>query len=101
MFKLAMAQMLVVGGEWEQNFARAGRMIRQAADEGASAVLLPECMDFGWIHPSACTEAGPVPEGATCRFLREAAREHRLYLCSGLVERQRDVLYNSAVLFDP
>jgi predicted amidohydrolase len=101
MFKLAMAQMLVVGGQPERNLAHAGEMIASAAGQGAAVVLLPECMDLGWLHPSAKQLAGDIPEGATCQFLRNAARRHRVYVCSGLVEHHGDLLYNAAVLFDP
>jgi len=100
-FKLAMAQMLVVGGEPEKNLARAGEMIARSAQAGAALALLPECVDFGWNHPSGKERAGSIPDGETCRFLCDAARRHRLYVCSGLVERQGDMLYNSAVLINP
>src|SRR5688500_2613767 len=101
MFKLAMAQMRVIGGEPEANLARAGEMIARAASAGAAIALLPECVDFGWNHPSARWRAQPIPEGKTCQFLRDAAKRHGLYVCCGLVERQGDALYNSAVLVDP
>ena len=106
-FKLALAQMRVVGGQPEANLARAAEMIARAAEAGADVVLLPECMDLGWMHPSAASRAEPVPRGRTCEFLRGAARQHRVYLCGGLVERDGDdgrageAIYNSALLIDP
>src|SRR5689334_7570042 len=72
-FKLALAQMLVNGGDKNGNLAHATRMIQQAAAAGADLVLLPEAMDLGWTHPSALSEAEPVPEGQTYRCLRRAA----------------------------
>src|SRR5262245_8106675 len=101
MFKLAMVQMLVVGGEPEANRARADEMITRSAAEGAAIVLLPECLDCGWMHPSARTHAGTIPDGPTCRFLCDAAKRHRIYVCSGLVERDGEAIFNSAVLVDP
>src|SRR6185295_3071822 len=100
-FKLAMAQMRVVGGEPEKNLARAGEMIAHSAKAGAAVVLLPETLDFGWTDPSGKSRAGSIPEGETCRFLCDAAKRHRLYVCAGLVERQGDALFNSAILVDP
>jgi predicted amidohydrolase len=93
--------MLVVGGEPEANLARAADMIARSAAAGADFVLLPECLDLGWIHPSAKLLAEPISDGRTCRFLRDMARRHRLYVCGGLVERDGDAIYNSAVLIDP
>ncbi|MDB5283712.1 MAG: Carbon-nitrogen hydrolase, partial [Bacteroidota bacterium] len=40
--KIAMAQLLVEGGEPERNLERAEKLIRQAKAEGAELVLLPE-----------------------------------------------------------
>ena len=59
-FKLALAQMNVVGGDRSANLNHAGEMIREAAENGAQVVLLPEAMDLGWTDPSALTDAEPV-----------------------------------------
>jgi len=37
------------------------QMIDQGAKAGANVVLLPECLDLAWTHPSALGEAEPVP----------------------------------------
>ncbi len=49
-------------------------------------------------------EAECVPEGPTTRLLMEKAKEHDMYICWGMTERDAerfDVLYNSAVLVGP
>ena len=97
-FQLALCQMLVEGGAIERNLARAERMIAQAAAAGADMVLLPETMDLGWTHPSAVSEAQPVPDGAPCRRLAAAAARHGVFVCAGLTERESDRVYNCAVL---
>ncbi len=96
--KVALAQMLVEGGEPEGNGDRACRRIEEAAARGADLALLPEALDFGWTHPSARAGAGPVPGGETYELLSKAARKHRISVCAGLVERSGARLYNSAVL---
>lgn len=53
MFKLAMIQMLVKGGNKGQNLAHAQALISAAAEKGAQLVLLPEAMDLGWTHSTA------------------------------------------------
>ncbi|MFO7671468.1 MAG: carbon-nitrogen hydrolase family protein [Bacteroidales bacterium] len=100
-FRLALCQMQVVGGDRTANLAHAGEMIAEAAEGGAQFILLPEAMDLGWTDPSALTEAEPVPGGKTCKFLSEMATKHHLYICSGLIEKEGDKVYNSAVIVDP
>ncbi|MDX2430669.1 MAG: carbon-nitrogen hydrolase family protein [Bacteroides sp.] len=100
-FKLALCQMKVVGGDRSANLSHAGEMIAEAAEAGAQFILLPEAMDLGWTDPSALTEAEPVPGGKTCRFLSEMAIKHHLHICSGLIEKDDDKVYNSAVIIDP
>ena len=99
-FKLGMAQILVEGGQPNANLARAVERIRQAAVEGCRMVVLPECMDLGWTHPSAMKLAQPIP-GPHFDRLAEAARQNRVFVVAGLVERAGDRLYNAAVLIDP
>lgn len=100
-FRLALIQMRVVGGERTLNLEHARDLIAIAAAEGAQVVLLPETMDLGWTHQSARTLAQPIPDGDTCRALRDAAQRHKLYLCAGLVERDGERVYNAAVFIDP
>ena len=100
MFTLAMAQMRVVCGDRLGNLRRAVDQIATAAAQGAAVVVLPEAMDLGWTHPSAPAEAEPVPDGASCRVLREAARRHSIWVCVGLVERAGPEVFNAAVLID-
>lgn len=100
-FHLALAQMRVEGGARHANLARAVARIGQAADQGAQVVLLPEALDLGWTHPSATTDAGPIPDGETATGLREAARRHHVHVCAGLVEQAGPARYNAALLIGP
>jgi predicted amidohydrolase len=100
-FKLALAQMPVIGGQADENLRCAERFIADAATSGAAIVLLPEALDCGWCHESARSEAGAIPEGEACRRLGEAARTHRIWVCAGLIERAGDQLFNGAVLLSP
>ncbi len=101
MFKLALAQMRVDGGCKATNVQRALTRIAAAAKEGAHLVLLPEAFDLGWTHPAAAADAEPIPEGSVCEQLGEAARQHSLYVCAGLIERRGPRIYNAAVLIGP
>ncbi len=99
--KLALVQMLVEGGDKAANLRRAVERIGEAAANGARVIVLPEAMTLGWTHSSAKTGAEGIPDGHSCSTLREAARRQRVYVCSGLIERAGDRVFNSAVLIDP
>ncbi len=101
MFTLALIQMAVEGGDKAGNLARAAERVGTASANGASIVLLPEAMDLGWTHPSALTEAEPIPDGRSFQTLSALAKEYGLYVCSGLVEKTPEAVYNAAVLIDP
>lgn len=100
-FKLAMAQMLVEGGKLDGNLERAAERISESAKNGADIVLLPEAMDLGWTHTSARTKAYPVPGGKTFESLASAARENKIFVVAGIIEKDGDRTYNTAVLIDP
>lgn len=99
-FKLALVQMYVEPGELHKNLNHAEDLIAEAARGGADIALLPEVLDLGWTHPSAKTLAGTIPGGRSFEALSAAAKKNRIWLCCGIVERDGDVVYNSAVIID-
>jgi len=100
-FKLALIQMKVIGGDRKANLDHAREMIDEAASNNAEVILLPEAMDLGWTDPSALTEAQSIPEGQTCRVLINMAKKHGIFICSGLIEKAGDKVYNSAIIINP
>lgn len=96
-----MVQMLVEGGSPERNLARARDRISEAAGAGARLIVLPEACDLGWTHPSADRLAQPIPAGRSFRAIADAACANEVYVCAGLVERDGDAVYNTAVLVAP
>ena len=93
--------MLVEPGQPAGNLARADTRIAEAAACCADVVLLPECLDLGWTHPSAQDLAGPIPDGVACQRLMAAAARHERFVCAGITERSGERLFNAAVLIDP
>lgn len=98
--RIAMVQMKVVGGDLEGNLTRASDMVSEAARNGARLALLPECMDLGWTHPSSLEKATRVPGGQVFKALTRMAKQNRIFICAGLTERDKDKVYNAAVLID-
>lgn len=98
--RVGMGQMAVIGGDWTGNLLRAEAMIAEAAKEGCGMVVLPECLDLGWTHPSARTQGTPIPGPRTAR-LAAAARKHEIYVVAGLTETEGEIVYNAGVMLDP
>lgn len=99
-FNLGMGQMLVVGGDAEGNLRRAADMIRRAGEQDCAIVVLPECLNLGWTHASALQSAQPIP-GPHSDELCRAARQAKIHVAAGLVERAGDRIYNAAILIAP
>ena len=99
-FKVAMGQMRVEPGRPVENMERAENMIRSAGRAGCRLIVLPECLDVGWTHPSARQLASPIP-GERSESLLAAARDAGIFVVAGLTERFDEEIYNSAVLLSP
>ena len=100
-FFLTIGQIPIQPGRKAENSSRAINAIDSGSRlDGVDVVLLPEALPLGWTHSSARTEAEPIPDGAFCRALSEAARRNKVWVCSGLIERDRDRIFNSAVLIN-
>jgi predicted amidohydrolase len=98
-FQLALIQMRISPGCAEENLDHAIRLVRDAA-KNAEIVLLPEALPFGWMDPAAIEHAPAISDGALCQRLRQLAKELGIFICSGLIERAGDKLFNSAVLIN-
>jgi predicted amidohydrolase len=94
---VGMGQLLVEGGEPERNLERVERMAAQAVDEGCDLLLLPECLDLAWTHPSCFNEAKPIPSPQSDN-IAAVAKKHGLFICCGLTEKDGDRVYNTAIL---
>lgn len=94
---VGMGQMLVEGGQPQDNLARARRMIHEAAKRSCEIVVLPECLDLGWTCPDTGRLAQPIP-GSHSDVIVEAAREAGIVVVAGLAEKAGDRIYNAAVL---
>jgi predicted amidohydrolase len=73
----------------------------KAAMEGAELVLFPELVVHGHCTPNTWELAEPVPDGPSVRRLVQMAQRHGLVLCAGLSEKERDIVFNTAVLVGP
>ena len=88
----------------EENIAKADKLVRKAAGEGANIILLPELFERQYF----CQErrydyydfAKPLEENDAVKHFRTAAKELGVVLPVSFYERDVNVLYNSAAVID-
>ncbi|MFD1954367.1 carbon-nitrogen hydrolase family protein [Paenibacillus thailandensis] len=74
--------------------------IDECAGNGANLICLPELCATPLSINNVEESAEPVP-GPFTEFLADKAREHQVYIASGLLETDDNEVYNAAVLIDP
>ncbi len=97
--RVALAQLPVEDGNLEYNMRLAEEAARQAAGEKADLLNLPEAADWGWLYQQARRDALPIP-GRYTDFLAGLAKQHRIWISAGCLERDGERVYNSAVILD-
>ena len=88
----------------EENIAKADKLVRKVAGEGANIILLPELFERQYF----CQErrydyydfAKPLEENDAVKHFRNAAKELGVVLPVSFYERDVNVLYNSAAVID-
>jgi predicted amidohydrolase len=90
------------------NLDQVAHFARQAADQGAALVAMPEMCISGYWHVPSLNRAEldllseTVPDGPSCVQVRELARELGIGIGAGLLERSSDgELFNSYFLALP
>ncbi len=75
-------------------------LIADAARQRADLVVLPEVLTSAFLDKTNEECAEPVP-GPSTAYFGELAKRHNLYIVAGLIERDRHLIYNVAVLLAP
>ena len=99
--KAAFIQFDPVFGEIEVNINKAVGLVERT---GAEIIVLPELFNTGYLIVSkdeAFDLSEPIPGGKTTEALSAAAREKNAHIVAGLIERENDNLFNSAVVISP
>jgi len=104
-FRAAAAQTLARLGDIDHNIAVATRFVEESVRQGAELVVLPECMDTGYLFDSAdhCRAlAELVPDGKFVSALARLARRHNIYVASGITEwdAAKQKLFNTGIMLD-
>ncbi|WAS54859.1 carbon-nitrogen hydrolase family protein [Burkholderia ambifaria] len=103
-FRVAALQM-VSTPDVARNLAEAGRLIAEAAGDGAQLVLLPEYFCFmGHRDTDKLALAETYRDGPIQQFLAQAAQRHGVWLIGGtlpLKAPEPDRVLNTTLVFDP
>ncbi len=75
-------------------------LIAEAARQRADLVVLPETLTYYRLGLTFVDVAEPVP-GPSTEYFGELAKKHNLYIVAGLVERDRHLIHNVAVMLGP
>ncbi len=75
-------------------------LIEKAAAQHADLVVLGETLTYYGTGKSFAEIAEPVP-GPSTEYFGALAKKHGLYIVAGLLERDRHLVYNVAVLLGP
>ena len=101
--KIAAIQMNPVLMKNEENLKVILGNAREATENGARLIVFPECSLTGYIFESR-EEALPYAEtipGPSTEKLATLCKELNVYVIFGLLERDKDRLYNAAALIGP
>jgi predicted amidohydrolase len=104
-FRAAAAQTLARLGDIEHNIEVATQLVNESLRQGAELVVLPECMDTGYLFDSAehCRAlAETVPDGRFVSAMAALARRHGIFIASGITEwdPSRWRIFNSGIMLD-
>lgn len=99
--KIAIIQTESKHGAIDDNLNRAGKLIEQAAKEGAKLIVLPELFACGYIPNPSLWQYGETGESKTIRWLKYNSQRLKIFLGAGLVEIIDRDYFNTFVLANP
>jgi predicted amidohydrolase len=82
-----------------ENLAQFSELVSQAANQKADIVCLPEGITLVGTDLNYISASEPVP-GPTTKFLGAIAKKYNLYIVAGILEKNGDTVFNTAVLVD-
>jgi predicted amidohydrolase len=88
-------------GEPQRVLRHVETWVGRAAALEIDLVLFPELVIHGHCSPDTPGLAEPVPDGPSTQRLVALARQHGLFICAGVAERDHDGVYDTQVLVGP
>ena len=97
--KVAMCQIPAEDGDLKGNMKLAEDAILTSLKHKPDLICLPEAVDWGWLWQDARKDALPIP-GPYTDMLTRLAKEHKVWISAGCLEKDGDKTYNSAVIIN-
>lgn len=82
-----------------ENLIQFSNLIAKAANQKPDIICLPEGVTLVGTTHDYISASESIP-GPTTEFLGEIARKHNVYIVAGILEKNGDTLFNTAVLID-
>lgn len=101
--RVGIAQIDIKLKEKQNNIAKCEDMIKQAKRDKVDLLVFPECAINGYVYASfdeAYAEADSVPGDLTNK-LEMLCNKHQINAVFGLLEKENNILYNTAILVTP
>jgi predicted amidohydrolase len=97
----AALQFSAVPFDLTRNLETARRLVRQAAENGAQLVVLPELFNTGYVYSSRLAAFAEDPRGVTLRVLGDLSAELGVHIAGSLLLRERGHVYDTLVVIPP
>ncbi|MHA1651168.1 MAG: nitrilase-related carbon-nitrogen hydrolase [Candidatus Helarchaeota archaeon] len=105
MLKVSAIQFTPAFLDLENNRRKVKQLIETSiAKYGSKLIVLPELTFSGYnfeTQEQVETTAEIIPTSISCKLLETLARDYKVYIISGINERDGEKFYNSAVVFGP
>jgi len=82
-----------------ENLIQFSKLVAEAGAQKPDIVCLPEAITMVGTSQNYVSASEPIP-GPSTKLLGDVARQHHTYIVAGLLERDGEVVYNTAVLID-
>jgi predicted amidohydrolase len=102
--KVAALQFQIQVADNAYNISKMKKFIEKAVANKAKVLVLPELANSGYVFNNrleAFNTAETIPDGPAFSLLLKKAKENKIYICSGLLEKDENRLFNSAILIGP
>lgn len=101
---IACIQMEPRFGQVKSNLESSLKWIEKASRKGADIVVLPELCTTGYVFKNRAelfSLSEVIPYGPSIEAWSEVSKKNNLYVVAGIAEKDKENLYNSAVIIGP
>jgi 5-aminopentanamidase len=87
----------------KENTATILGLVKKSVESGSRLIVLPECATTGYMFNSLeeALEVSETIPGPTTNIFEKTANQLNIYIILGMLEKENNILYNTAVLFGP